>query len=503
MKGPAPIDSATHARTGCRARRNGRSTGGLGLCLAVLALALVAVPAWAQEDADPSELDRVLAAHFEALGGLERLRSFTAIRATATMTFQGMEAPFTVLLRQPNQMRMDGDFGGMALIQAFDGEQAWAQQPGQMKPVLLEGDGAAALAAEAGINVMGLVDYEQRGYQVELAGREDIASGEAWKLLVTAPNGFVQQMFIGVDDGLEKKRVSQADLGFGLQETTTTFDDYREVGGTMVAHLHTLTSPMGEMPLAFDSFEVDPEIDPDIFFMPGQMADASLGLDGVLQRYQSSRGTSAAEVQTVSATGTVVMLGFEVPMTVAFARPSSFRIDIDMQGLTMVLASDGETAWNVSPMQGILEPAPLPEEMVGAVGILSDFLWGMLANSEESGFEVSLAGTEKVGRDETYRLDIATADGEARALYLGGEDFLERRIVFDGSFLGSAGELEVTISDYMDVGGLKVPGKIRIAVEGQVAAELRIQEAEAGAEVDPASFTMPAPADPETPGPAL
>lgn len=61
----------------------------------------------------------------------------------------------------------------------------------------------------------------------------------------------------------------------------------------------------------------------------------------------------------------------------------------------------------------------------------------------------------------------------------------------------------MTIADYMDAGGLKVPARIRIAVEGAVAVELRIQEAEAGAEIDPASFTMPAPADPETPGPAL
>ena len=206
-----------------------------------------------------------------------------------------------------------------------------------------------------------------------------------------------------------------------------------------------------------------------------------------------------ARVSTLSASGTVVMLGFEVPMTVAFARPDSFRIDIDMQGLTMVLAYDGETAWNVSPMQGIIDPAPLPDEMVGAVGILSDFLWGGLATSGEA----SLGGTAKVERDETYRLDIEAADGAARSLYLGGEDFLERRIVFDGAFLGSSGEIAVTIGDYMDVGGLKVPGTIRIAVEGMVAAELRIQEAEAGADIDPASFTMPAPADPETPGPAL
>lgn len=497
MKGPAPIGSATRPGTG-RGVQNRRQADRVRACLAVLALALVAGAGWAQETEEPSELDRVLAMHYEARGGLEKLRSIQAARATGTMSVQGMAAPFTISLRRPNQVRVEGDFGGMALIQAFDGEQAWGQAPGQPRPVAFEGEVAAAQAADATLSSPWF-EYTELGYEVELAGREEIESGEAWKLVVTAPGGVAHQVFIGTEDGLEKKRISRADFGFGLEDSETRFEDYRDVDGLMLAHRQILVSSLGEMPLTLDAYEINPEIDPDIFFMPGQMADAALDLAGVLERHRTARGSSAAEVETVSAAGTVVLLGFEVPMTVAFARPSSFRIDIDMQGLPMVLAYDGETAWNVSPMQGVIEPSPLPDEMVGAVGILSDFLWGGLASSGEA----ALAGIEKVERDETYRLDILTAEGEARALYLGGEDFLERRVVFEGAFLQAAGEIDVTIADYMDAGGLKVPGTIRIAVEGAVAVELRIQEAEAGAEIDPASFTMPAPPDPETPGPAL
>ena len=495
MKAPAPIGSAACARTG-RGARARRQSGRVRACLVILAFC--AGFGWAQEAEESSELDRVLAMHYEARGGLEKLRSIQGARATGTMSVQGMEAPFTISLRRPNQVRVEGDFGGMALIQAFDGEQAWGQAPGQPRPVVFEGEVAAEHAADATLSSPWF-EYTELGYEVELAGREEIESGEAWKLVVTAPGGVVHQVFIGTEDGLEKKRISRADFGFGLEDSETRFEDYRDVDGLMLAHRQILVSSLGEMPLALNSYEINPEIDPDIFFMPGQMADAALDLAGVLERHRTARGSSVAEVETVSAAGTVVLLGFEVPMTVAFARPSSFRIDIDMQGLPMVLAYDGETAWNVSPMQGVIEPSPLPEEMVGAVGILSDFLWGGLASSGEA----ALAGIEKVERDETYRLDILTAEGEARALYLGGEDFLERRVVFEGAFLQSAGEIDVTIADYMDAGGLKVPGRIRIAVEGAVAVELRIQEAEAGAEIDPASFTMPAPPDPETPGPAL
>ncbi len=501
MKGSAPIGSTARAGTG-RGVRHRRRSDRVRACLAVVALALAAVAVWAQEEEEVSELDRVLAMHHEARGGLEKLRSIQSVRATGTMSVQGMEAPFTIHLRRPNQSRVEGDFGGMALIQAFDGQQAWVQQPGQPKPTVVEGEPAAAQAADSALSSPWF-EYTELGYQVELAGSEEIESGEAWKLLVTAPGGVTHQVFIGADDGLEKKRIYPADFGFGIEEATVRFEDYREVDGLMLAHRQIMGSAMGEMPLTLASFEINPEIDPDIFFMPGQMANAALGLYEIVSRYRNTRGASAAEVQTLRAAGTVVMLGFEVPMTVAFARPESFRVDIDMQGLPMIIAYDGETAWNVSPMTGAIDPTPLPQEAIGALGILSDFIWGRLADSEEAGVDVSLAGIEKVERDEAYRLDLVTEDGEARSLYLGGEDFLERRIVFNGSFLGSTGEIEVTIGDYTDAGGLMVPGKIRIAVEGLVVTELRIQEAEAGADIDPASFTMPAPADPETPGPAL
>lgn len=487
MKGSAPIGSAARVR--------------MARCVTVLAVVLVATPAWSQEEAAPSELDRVLAMHYEARGGLEKLRSIQTARASGTMLVQGLEAPFTIHMRRPNQVRVEGDFGGMALIQAFDGQQAWGQQPGQPRPAVVEGELAAAQAADAALSSPWF-EYTELGYQVELAGREEIESGEAWKLVVTAPGGVTQQVFIDTDDGLEKKRVYQTDFGFGMEEAATRFEDYREVDGLMLAHRQILGSSMGDMPLTLVSFEINPEIDPDVFFMPGQMADASLGLDDVLARYGSARGGAAAEVETVSAVGTAVMLGFEVPMKAAFARPSSFRIDIDLQGLSMILAYDGETPWTLSPMQGVVEPAPLAQETVGAAELLGEFLWGLLASREERGLDVSFGGVGKVARDETYRLDIVTAEGEERTLHLGGEDFLERQVVFDGALLGSAGEIDVTLGDYMDAGGLMVPGTIRIAVEGQVAAELRIREADTGADVDPASFTMPAPADPETPGPA-
>ncbi len=502
MKRPAGTDGVP---TGATLRRpSGRPVRSFGVGVRALALALTLAPVAAraqaspQESAEPTELDRVLAMNHEARGGLEALRAIQDARATGTMTVQGMAAPVTVLQARPNLVRMEADFGGMALIQAFDGAQAWVQQPGLPKPVVAEGPGAAAQAADAALNSLWF-EYGQPGYEVELAGVEDTEAGEAWKLLVTEPGGVTHQVFIGTESGLEVKRVGRADVGSGVEDVTTLYDDYREVDGLMLAHRQVLLTSMGEMPMTLDSIEINPELDRDVFFMPGQTADALLGLDAIVDRHLWARGAFAADVQTIRGDGVVVMLGFEVPMRLAFARPDAFRIDIDLQGMAMVLAHDGETAWSVSPLQGIIEPTPLPEDMSGAVSILSSFLWGPLGDAAERGLDVTLAGIEKVERDETYRLDVVAASGTDRSVHLGGEDFLERRIVFDGAFLGSAGVLNVELGDYAEHDGLVVPGTVRIAVEGQVMAELRIANVEVNADIDAAAFAMPSVAADEAP----
>ena len=497
MKAPAPIGSAACARTG-RGARARRQSGRVRACLVILALA--AGFTGAQEAEEPSELDRVLAMHYEARGGLEKLRSIQGARATGTMSVQGIEAPFTIQRAStPNQVRVEGDFGGMALIQAFDGEQAWGQAPGQPRPVAFEGEVAAAQAADATLSSPWF-EYTELGYEVELAGREEIESGEAWKLVVTAPGGVAHQVFIGTEDGLEKKRISRADFGFGLEDSETRFEDYRDVNGLVLAHRQILVSSLGEMPLTLEFLRDQPRDRSGHLLHagadggcntgprrgPGAPSDRARqfgrrGRDGERRRHRRPARLRGADDGGLRAARFLPhrhrhagSCRWSSPTT---ARPLGTCRRCRASSSRRRCRRRWSGRWGSSPT---------------SCG----------AGSRARG-EAALAGIEKVERDETYRLDILTADGEARALYLGGEDFLERRVVFEGAFLQSAGEIDVTIADYMDAGGLKVPGRIRIAVEGAVAVELRIQEAEAGAEIDPASFTMPAPADPETPGPAL
>jgi len=51
--------------------------------------------------------------------------------------------------------------------------------------------------------------------------------------------------------------------------------------------------------------------------------------------------------------------GIEAPFAIYFERPSKVRMDMEMQGMTITQAYDGETGWAVMPMMGQTEPTKL------------------------------------------------------------------------------------------------------------------------------------------------
>ncbi len=93
--------------------------------LMLLALGLLLAPV-----VQAQTVDEVLAKHFEALGGLEKIKSLNTMRVTGTMGIgPGMEAPFTMERKRPGKSRMEFSIQGMTGIQAFDGEKTWSVMP--------------------------------------------------------------------------------------------------------------------------------------------------------------------------------------------------------------------------------------------------------------------------------------------------------------------------------------------------------------------------------------
>ncbi len=234
--------------------------------LVLAGAALLAVPASAQT------VDEIIAKHVTARGGMGKLKAVKTIRLTGKTTMgPGLEAPLTLELKRPKSMRMEFTFQGMTGVQAFDGATAWMIMPfgGKKDAEAVPDEHAKALADQADFDGP-LVEYAQKGHQVELLGKEKVEGSEAYKLKVTMKNGDIRYLYLDAEYFLEVKSETKRTMRGSEVEIEASLGDYKEVEGLMIAHAMEggpKGAPMRQK-LTVEKVEINPVIDDARFKMP-------------------------------------------------------------------------------------------------------------------------------------------------------------------------------------------------------------------------------------------
>lgn len=238
----------------------------------LLACMLVAVASQAQD------LDEILAKNYQARGGLEKIKAVKSAKATGAMTAgPGMEAPFTWEWKRPGMFRLSFTLQGQTGTQAYDGEHAWMYMPfmGKTEPELLSEDQAEDMKQQADFDGP-LVDWQDKGYQVKLLGKEDAEGTEAWAVEVTLDNGDVLTTYLDADLYLEIMQKGKVKRGDAEIEAETTFGNYKEVEGLVMPFSITsrqVGAPSGQgmsQTITIDQVELDVDIPDSDFAFPGK-----------------------------------------------------------------------------------------------------------------------------------------------------------------------------------------------------------------------------------------
>ncbi len=233
------------------------------ICVLGLALAFSGV-------AQAQELDEVLSNYYEAMGGLDKLKSIETLLMTGKMAMgQGVEAPAKMMQKRPNKVRQEFTFQGMTGIQAYDGDTAWMHMPfmGQTAPELMPEEMAVEFA-EGGEMDSPLIDADSRGIALELIGKEDVDGTEAFHIQVTRDNGDVEHHYLDGEYFIPIK-VTRTQKAMGQEtEVAMVMGDYKEIDGMMFAHSIDISGGQGGVSLILDSISVNGDIDDELFSMP-------------------------------------------------------------------------------------------------------------------------------------------------------------------------------------------------------------------------------------------
>ena len=245
---------------------------------ALAVLALVAAPAAAET------LDEVLAQHFAALGGKDKLAAVQSAKLVAKQVFGPQEVPATILWKRPDKVRMEFTLQGMTGIQAYDGTTAWMVMPflGKTEPEEMTGDDLKDIIEQADMIDGPLFDWQAKGHTVELLGEDTIEGTPAWKLRLTRKNGDVSTVWFDKDAYVQIKSEGKRKRGDQEIELETSFGDYKEVGGLYFPHSiesKPKGAPQGAT-ITVESIELDAELDDGLFAMPEKKAEPVAGGQG-------------------------------------------------------------------------------------------------------------------------------------------------------------------------------------------------------------------------------
>lgn len=254
------------------------------VCAAVVPAVLLFASSARAQDGLPSA-DEIVNKHVEARGGLEKIKAIQSLKLTGNAVLGGgqMEAPFTLLTKRPNEMHMEISMQGKSLIQAFDGNTAWMQNPftGGTDPQKSPEDETKAMTEFADFDGA-LVDYKSKGNTVEVVGKEDVQGSPTFKLKVTQKGGHVGYYFISAKTYMPVKVTTTRKQMGQEMEIDSYPGNFKLVNGVMTPFsMEQKVGGSTMMQMTVEKAEANVAIDEAVFKFPGKPeAPASAGVTG-------------------------------------------------------------------------------------------------------------------------------------------------------------------------------------------------------------------------------
>jgi len=257
----------------------------------LLALGLLLAPI-----AHAQSVDDILAKHYEACGGLAKLKALNTMRVTGSMTMgPGMEAPFTMERKRPGMRRMEFTIQGMTGIQAFDGAKTWSLMPfmGKKDPEVGTDEDNKNALDDADFDGA-LVDYKTKGHTIELMGKEPVEGADAYKLKVTKKNSNIEYDYLDAETYLLVKTEGKIKRRGTEMDGETTYSDYKDVDGLMQAFSMEVGTKEMRQKLAFSKIELNVPLDDARFAVPAGATGASAPAAAAADSSKAGSASTAA-----------------------------------------------------------------------------------------------------------------------------------------------------------------------------------------------------------------
>jgi len=219
-----------------------------------------------------------------------------------------------------------------------------------------------------------------------------------------------------------------------------------------------------------------------------------LSLDQILKNYYETTGLDKMkDVETLTVHGKSVTMGQEFPFTMYKKRPDKFRLEVPIQGATMIQVYSDNSGWMVMPWTGTTDPKDMTADQLKGFKKETDFE-GPLYNWKEKGNKVELMGKEDMEGSEVYVIKVTDTDNDITTYYMDAENFVVLKTKTKTTMRGQEVESETYFSNYQEQDGFVMAHSIEVKNNGQTGQSMELTEIIYNEPVDDKLFVKPAPA---------
>jgi outer membrane lipoprotein-sorting protein len=166
---------------------------------------------------------------------------------------------------------------GMTGVMTYDGKTFWMLMPfmGKTSAEKVPEEQIKDLEEQADFDGP-LVDYKEKGHQVEYLGEDKIEGTAVHKLKLTKKNGDVSTIYLDAEAFVEIKQEGKRIMRGQPFEYEAALGDYKEVDGLMFPHSienKPKGAPAGQA-ITIEKIELNPQLEDSRFTLEGQGASA-------------------------------------------------------------------------------------------------------------------------------------------------------------------------------------------------------------------------------------
>ena len=148
-------------------------------------LLLIALTVTAFTQVNAQTADEIVANYFENTGGLENWDKLEGIKMSAKLNQGGMEIPIEIVQLKNGKQMTVVNFQGLEIKQGvFDGEVLWSTNFQTQKAEKSDKESTDNMKIQAMDFPDVFYNYKEKGYTIELLGKEDLDGTETFKVKI-------------------------------------------------------------------------------------------------------------------------------------------------------------------------------------------------------------------------------------------------------------------------------------------------------------------------------